>query len=117
MSHFRFSDRVCAVCASPAIGWGYSKRARSPDDMAWCCDDPECIAIARETYAMRQLEFRRLDELSTEEGGAVAGQYLDTIGKTDLAALTEEEWQEFCRRLIGGYRVALKEKFRNTATV
>ncbi len=28
-------------------------------------------------------------------GGAAGGQYLDSIGKTDLATLTSDEWQTF----------------------
>lgn len=29
-------------------------------------------------------------------GGQMAGEYLDEIGKTDLAKLTVKEWQRFC---------------------
>jgi hypothetical protein len=115
MTHFRFSDRVCAVCASPAVGWGYARNARTVEQIAFCCDDKECLDIASRTYAMREIEFRRLDQLATEEGGASAGKYLDEIGKSNLAQLTEFEWQEFCRRMIGGYRHALKTKLRDEA--
>jgi len=48
-------------------------------------------------------------------GGEIGGQYLDTIGKTDLATLTQEEWFEFCRRIVGGYRSALVNDLKNKA--
>lgn len=43
----------------------------------------------------------RIDERAILKGGDVAGQYLDDIGKTDLAKLTPEEWTTFCTRLVG----------------
>ena len=115
MNHPRFSDRVCAVCARPAIGYGYAPKFTKVVDIAWCCDDPECLAIARDSYTMKQTEFTRLDSLATEEGGALGGAFLDRIGKTDLATMTQDEWQEFCRQIIAGYRTALKEKLRYEA--
>lgn len=33
-------------------------------------------------------------------GGQRAGQMLERIGKTDLAELTADEWQEFCGVLV-----------------
>lgn len=114
----RFHDRVCAVCARPAIGWGYashSYRTVAADRIAWCCDDPECLAIARDSYAMKQIEFGRIDTLATEDGGQKGGEYLDSIGKTDLATLTADEWAELCRQIVGGYREALKGRLRNEA--
>jgi hypothetical protein len=35
-------------------------------------------------------------------GGQDAGQYLDSIGKTDLATLSADEWAEFCGTLFKG---------------
>lgn len=49
-----------------------------------------------------------IDATDTEEeglakGGEAGGEYLDSIGKTDLAVLTEAEWREFLCRVLGGY--------------
>jgi hypothetical protein len=40
---------------------------------------------------LRQHEFE-----AAMHGGAMAGEYLAEIGKTDLAKLSEKEWQRFC---------------------
>lgn len=102
---------ICAVCARPGTGHGWAPPPTYPGyvqpPIAWLCDDPDCIPIARTTYTMRQDKFRRIDSLAAVEGGQAMGAYLDEIGKSDLAELTEDEWCEACRRLVGGYRVAL----------
>lgn len=102
----RFNDVLCCVCRRRAIGHGYTPSPSKP--ILWCCDDFECLTIARNTYQMKQEDFSRLESLAAGRGGENGGAYLDTIGKTDLATLTEAEWFEFCRRVVAGYRIALK---------
>lgn len=44
------------------------------------------------------------DELAAmEEGGVLGGEYLDSIGKSDLGKLTEDEWRTFLRCVVSGY--------------
>jgi len=104
---------ICAVCARMECGLGYGdfKRFGKPP-ILWLCDDPECIDIAKATYKMKQDEFTRLERQAAVEGGAEAGAYLEKIGKTDMLKLNREEWEEFCRRLVAGYRKALKGGLR-----
>ncbi|MGV8955297.1 MAG: hypothetical protein ACOH2M_29645 [Cypionkella sp.] len=111
--HPRLSDRVCATCAKPASGFGVIAQYKSR--ILWCCGDPDCFELAKETYEMDAREFTRLDGMAAVEGGAEAGEYLDEIGKFALDELTEQEWAEFCRRLVGGYRAALVGKLRDEA--
>jgi len=40
-------------------------------------------------------------------GGQNAGEYLDSIGKTDLAKLTKDEWQTFCSVMCVNYHQAI----------
>ena len=116
MTNPRFHDRVCCVCARPAVGYGYAPpRTTKADAIAWVCDDPECIGIAKDTYMMKQLEFGRIDQLATGDAGDRGGAYLDEIRKTDLATLTEAEWHTFLEQVIGGYREALKGRLRDEA--
>lgn len=109
----RFEPSTCAVCARSAVGYGVAPRpAEKP---LWVCDDPECLQIAKTSYAMKQDDFSRIESLAAGKGGERAGEFLETIGKTDLATMTQTEWFEFCRRLVGGYRSALKNDLKNEA--
>ena len=37
------------------------------------------------------------------QAGAMGGQYLESLGKTDLARLSEAEWLTFLEAVITGY--------------
>ena len=41
--------------------------------------------------------------------GAMGGEYLDQLGKTDLAVLTPDEWRTFVAAVCGGYTEKLLE--------
>lgn len=112
MTESRFDPALCCVCRSQASGFGYipPRRVRaSADVIAHTCNDFDCLDLAKDTYEMRQDEFTKLEEAATEEGGAAAGSYLESIGKTDLATMTAEEWQAFCRTMVAGYRRTLRD--------
>ncbi len=42
-------------------------------------------------------------------GGQMGGEYLDSIGKTDLATLTVPEWHCFIEAVVTGYCDHLRE--------
>jgi len=42
-------------------------------------------------------------------GGQQGGEYLESIGKTDLASLTETEWDRFLDAVVTGYCDHLRE--------
>ena len=109
----RFSDAVCGCCARSATGFGYAPR--TGQSILWVCDDPDCLQVAKDTYTMKQDQFSRLESLAAGKGGEDGGQFLDDIGKTDLATLSPDEWHEFCRRLVAGYRKALQSSLKNEA--
>jgi hypothetical protein len=44
-----------------------------------------------------------------QAGGAQGGEYLESIGKTDLAALDQGEYQTFVEAVISGYCDHLRE--------
>jgi len=43
------------------------------------------------------------------EGGKAGGEYLESIRKTDLVALTEAEWDTFVEVIVTGYCDHLRE--------
>jgi hypothetical protein len=112
----RFSEEICFVCARPATGIGYApKKTSDVKKIAWVCDDPECIQLAKDSYQMKQLEFERLDSLATIEAGAELEGFCDRIGKSDLRELTQAEFDLACKAMIGAYREALKGKLKDEA--
>ena len=81
----------CAVCrrASGAVavdipGRGYAR---------FCSLDCSEIWMKRRPQAPDE-------KAALEAGGAAAGAYLDSIGKTDLATMTADEWTAFCAALF-----------------
>lgn len=109
----RFDAAVCGCCGRAAHGIGYAPKPDKP--VLWLCDDRECIDLARDTYFMKQEDFDSIETLAVREGGFAAGEYLNAIGKTDLSQLTEPEWNEFCRRVVTGYRKELVRSLSDKA--
>jgi hypothetical protein len=106
-------EHVCTVCRRSAVGYGYAPSGAAP--VAWVCDDPECLRLVREEYTTLQRNFSRWESLAVQAGGKEAGAYLDAIGVTDLAKLTADQYREFCRNLVAGYRSGLKLAMRDEA--
>ena len=107
----RFATReptLCAVCHRHTVWIGYCRRQRSP--VIWLCDDSGCHAAAKEVFAMPQGHLDAYEIGAALEAGAVAGEYLEEIGTTDLAELTAEQWREFLRRIVVGFEHALRRK-------
>lgn len=102
----RFDEAVCGCCGrrSHGIAWSPGPNKR----LMWLCDDEACIRAAQETYFMKQKQFDAIEEQALRDGGAEGGQYLENIGKADFFRhITEPEWNEFLRRIAGGYRSRL----------
>ena len=51
-----------------------------------------------------------LEQGAAFEAGADAAGYLEEVGTTDLAKLSETEWREFLRRLVVGFENILRRK-------
>jgi hypothetical protein len=96
---------VCGVCACLAGGFGYAPSDRQRP--LWVCDDPDCLIIARETYTMRQVEWIDIEIQAIRDAGQRAGEWLDKTGTTDMAAMTPDQWDDFCRMMVASYRSQL----------
>lgn len=59
---------------------------------------------------MPKLKLDAFEEAARDDAGEMAGAYLDSIGKTDLAALTREEWATFLHQVIVGFEAALRTR-------
>ncbi|MCY0150901.1 hypothetical protein OEG84_25175 [Hoeflea sp. G2-23] len=111
----QFNPAVCGVCARAALGHGYAPKNASK--ILWVCDDPKCIQAAKAVYVMKQDQFTRIESRAAAKGGDAGIELLETIGKTDFAQLTIDEWSEFRRRIIGGYRTALANDMSGKVTL
>lgn len=106
----RFQDALCGCCGRTATGFGYAPK--SGQTILWVCDDPACLQLAKDSYTMKQDQFTRLESIAAGKGGEEGGEFLDGIGKSDLATLTTDEWFEFCRRIVAGYRKGMVEALK-----
>ena len=49
------------------------------------------------------------EQEAINRAGELAGEYLESIGKTDLAKLEVDEWQTFLEAVVTGYTDRLRE--------
>ncbi|SCM79465.1 conserved hypothetical protein [uncultured Pleomorphomonas sp.] len=87
-----FHHATCGLCGRRADGIGFSPGGRPP--VVWVCND---CGLARARTAARMRDFDAVERRAFALAARRAGQFLDTIGKTDLAVLTTEEYEGFLR--------------------
>jgi hypothetical protein len=91
----------CAVCRRASGGF----TIQEPGRVAQFCSH-NCMRV----YAMLGPDLAQDETKAAVVGGNAGGEYLDRIGKTDLAALTEVEWQTFCGKIFHGACDELKRQ-------
>ncbi|MGX1786885.1 DUF6511 domain-containing protein [Bosea sp. NPDC055332] len=93
----------CFVCKRRAVGVGAGNPGGNP---RWVCAD--CIPYLAEIRTVRKFDPYELT--ARADAGEKAGEYLDQIGKTDLADLTEEQWLTFLKTVIGEFGDSLRRQ-------
>lgn len=89
---------MTGVCACLRVGgFGWSATVRAP--VIWACSDKHLTFMRRGRDKVEEAE-----NLARKTAGALACEYLDHIGKTDLAALTPEEFDMLIRTIVETYR-------------
>ena len=90
-----------------------------PSDRArvmWICARPSCIDIAAEVYRMKPEQLTKIEnDAAISGGGRALGEFLDHIGKTDLATMTEVEFAMACQEMVKGYSARLHELLKDEA--
>jgi hypothetical protein len=97
---------ACMVCRPAPCG----SDLRRITEVRSLCDDVGCHRVARSVYKMPDVILDALEQGAAFEAGVDAAGYLEEIGTTDLAKLSETEWREFLRRLIVGFEQVLRRK-------
>ncbi len=49
------------------------------------------------------------EQMAMQHAGRMGGEYLDSIGQTDLAHLGDEEWRIFVECIVTGFCDSLRE--------
>jgi hypothetical protein len=100
---------VCAVCRRRAV-WIGCTPAPHGRPILFLCDDSGCHRAGKGLFKMPANILDAYEIGSALEAGRLAGEYLDEINKTDLAALSGDEWREFLRRIIVGFEQIMRRK-------
>ncbi|SFM89416.1 hypothetical protein SAMN05192571_108114 [Pleomorphomonas diazotrophica] len=81
---------TCGICGRRADGIGHAPDGRMP--AVWVCND---CGLDRARRVARMRDFDVVERKAFALAAQRAGQFLDTIGKTDLACLSTEEYEAF----------------------
>lgn len=95
---------LCFICGRQSASLGYAPSANSIP--GWFCEP--CWPVVKKAYHMAPDLLNAFEERALNEAGNAAGQYLDAIGKTDLAALAPEEWRLFLETFLRGYGTSMR---------
>lgn len=77
-------------------------------------DQPICAPCAPYAGSLPMITTDTEEE-ALEAGGNAGGQYLDSIGKTDLATLSPLEWSTFLSKVLEGYGEHMRDAAVTTA--
>lgn len=108
----RTDDILCACCRRRAAGIGHTQKGYGNMPVLWVCDDPECLQLAKETYAMRQHDFDRIESLAALDAAYAAGDWLvkQGLASQPLEQMTPDQWDAAIKIAVGTYRSALKTR-------
>lgn len=102
-----FSGGVCWCCRRHDDGIAYIHPTRNGQVWFWSCHDH--IRLAKKAAHMPRRELDEYEQEAMRRAGKKAGDYLDAIGKTDLATLTQIEWVTFLRLNLDTFGQSLAE--------
>jgi hypothetical protein len=97
---------TCFVCGRRPSGFGYAPSDRKP--IAWACMDH--LKEARMAYHFPTTALDAFEQRALQAAGEDAGEYLDGIGKTDLATLTGEQWLIFTKLLLERFGTHMRDQ-------
>jgi hypothetical protein len=107
----RTDDTLCAVCRRRSAGYGHTQKGYSAQPVLWVCDDPTCLQTAKDSYAMKQSQFDRLERLAAVDASNKLVETLVANGKADAFATWESvDFDRMVEDIISAYRIALKHR-------
>jgi hypothetical protein len=110
-SRFDAEPVCCGVCKRLAHGIGYAPKQGKP--VLWLCTNTDCISLGETVFKMAPKTLSAHELMALDEAGEVAGAYLESIGKFDLAQLSQTEWIEFLRTVLNSYGDKMRARLLN----
>ena len=99
---------LCAVCRREGRGFGFQPALIGlKSDPLHACSMACLDIIARRRGAM--IDPTPNERAAIRHGGKMGGEVLDSLGRTDLARLSEAEWLTFVEAVVTGYCDRLRD--------
>jgi hypothetical protein len=101
----RWSTRVCDACrVRKAHGFGYR-------------DKKACSMLCLDTLAKGRgmVDPDDDEQAALDFASQMAGEYVESLGKTDLATFTSQEWATLVECAVTGYQDKLAEMLNGAA--
>ena len=100
---------VCFICRRSSSGFAISDSSKQFGPFCADCGP----GLAKKVWTMNTKEFDRYEEDALKIASHKIGDHLDMIGKTDLATMTEAEWNSFLAVVVkefgAGMRLAVAD--------
>lgn len=99
----------CAICRLTEDGWGFvaaNNRKKVPP--TWACKAD--IKLAKAVHTMPDRDLNNMEIIALQDAGAEAGAYLDGIGKTDIGALSDAEWNTFLIMILNRFGEKMRDR-------
>ena len=97
---------LCAVCRREPRGFGWFNAWLTVDNPGRDQSYRElCSKLCQDLCHRRRgmIDPTPNERAAMAHGGAMAGEYLDSLGKTDVAQLSVEEWHTLIEVIVTGY--------------
>lgn len=109
----RTGDHQCVVCGRAAGDYVLWPRGKTP---GFTCSH-ECAYLANWVREASVRELSDLERQALDKASDLAGEYLDGLGKTDLAELDLEEWRTLLGKIVQGFSTGLKGAMQKQSRV
>lgn len=104
---------ACFCCRRRDDGMmgGFVGKYGKNNELVWSCLDH--IHLAKKAIRMPRRDLDLYEQKALLAAGAAGGQYLDSVGCTDLAQLTEVEFVTFMRTVLDTFGDALAKELES----
>lgn len=100
---------LCDVCRREARGFGYSPRlTRQSGRDLWLCS-MRCLDIVTRLEGM--IDPKKHEITALREASAAGGEYVESLGRTDLASFTEHEWSVLIEVVVTAFQDHLRTAY------